>query len=73
MTRRRFIVTVGESPSRVVVEDVRGRRSAVAADLGTVGAAIDRMIEASRPDEADGREDETDGQPLEEPAPEMEG
>ena len=50
MTPRRFIVTVGESPPRVVVEDVRGRRRAAAAGLGAVGAAIDRMLDASRQD-----------------------
>ncbi len=39
-TSRTFIVRVTESPSRVVIEDVRTRRRAVARDLTDVGAQI---------------------------------
>ena len=47
---RRFVVTVGSSPARVIVEDVRSRRRAVAGDLGAVGAEIRRLMRAPAPD-----------------------
>ena len=37
---RTFIIRVSESPSRVVIEDVRGRRRAVAVNLGEVERQI---------------------------------
>jgi hypothetical protein len=42
---RTFVVTVTESPKRVVVEDVWNRRRAVAADLDAVGGEIARLLE----------------------------
>lgn len=45
MPGRTFVITVTESPARVVVEDVRSRRRAVAADLATVGGEIARLLE----------------------------
>jgi hypothetical protein len=45
MPARTFVVTISESPSRVVVEDVRCRRRAVAADLAAVGGEIALLIE----------------------------
>jgi hypothetical protein len=41
---RTFVVTVSESPPRVVVEDVRSRRRAVAGNLAAVGAEIARLL-----------------------------
>ena len=46
-----FVITVSDSPSRVVVEDVRNRRRAVAADLDGVGAEIARLIDVPREEE----------------------
>ena len=40
MSGRTFIVKVTDSPPRVVVEDVRAQRQAVAADLDAVGHQI---------------------------------
>lgn len=45
MSGRTFVVTVNESPDRVIVEDVRNRRRAVAADLPHVGEQIARLLE----------------------------
>jgi hypothetical protein len=45
-----FVITISDSPSRVVVEDVRNRRRAIATDLHAVGAEIARLIE-DPPDE----------------------
>ena len=45
MTARTFLVTVSDSPARVVVEDVRSRRHAVAEDLGAVGKQIARLVD----------------------------
>jgi len=57
MSPRTFVVTVGEAPSRVVVEDVRSRRRAVADELEDVGATIGRLLDASRGQaDSDGRE-----------------
>jgi hypothetical protein len=39
------VITVTESPARVVVEDVRSGLRAVAADLATVGGEITRLLE----------------------------
>ena len=44
MTARTFLVTVSDSPARVVVEDVRNRRRAVAEDLAVVGRQIERLL-----------------------------
>jgi hypothetical protein len=60
MPSRSFVVTVSESPARVVVEDVRTRDRVVAIDVSAVGAEIERCLapppngddgvgEASRP------------------------
>jgi hypothetical protein len=46
MTPRRFVVTVSESPARVVVEEVRSRRRVVADGTGAVGDTIDRLLDA---------------------------
>ena len=46
MATRTFVVTVSETPSRVVVEDVRNARRAVAAGLGAVGEQIESWLEA---------------------------
>jgi hypothetical protein len=43
-TLRTFIIRVSESPPRVVVEDVRERRRAVAADVAGAGAQIDAWL-----------------------------
>lgn len=45
MTARTFVVTVSESPARVVVEDVRTRRREVADDLEQVGERIAGWLE----------------------------
>ena len=50
MSGRTFVVTVSESPDRVVVEDVRGRRRSVAPDLAAVGGEIARLIGAPGPE-----------------------
>ena len=42
---RTFVVTVSESPSRVVVQDVRNARRAVAADLAALGEQIASWLE----------------------------
>jgi hypothetical protein len=47
---RTFVVTVSDSPDRVVVEDVRDRRRTVAPDLAAVGGEIARLIEAPAPE-----------------------
>ena len=44
MTGRTFVVTVSESPARVVIEDVRSRERIVAADVSDVGAKIARWM-----------------------------
>ena len=46
MAPRTFVVTVTDSPARVVVEDVRHRRRAVAPRLADVGVQIARLLEA---------------------------
>ena len=45
MASRTFVVTVSETPKRVVVEDVRNRRRALAPDLGEVGRRIAELLE----------------------------
>ena len=54
MTGRTFVVTVSESPFRVVVEDVRNARRAVAVELATVGEQIESWLEppSGRPERA---------------------
>jgi hypothetical protein len=52
-----FVITVSDSPSRVVVEDVRNRRRAVAPDLHAVGEEIARLIED--PPEKEHEDDES--------------
>jgi hypothetical protein len=52
---RTFVITVTEAPARVVVEDVRSSRRAVAADLATVGREIARFLEPP-PGQAETRE-----------------
>ena len=66
MSSRTFVVTVSEAPSRVVVEDVRTGRRALAGDLAAAGDEIARLLEgrpdpdsspvppAEEPDRADG-------------------
>jgi hypothetical protein len=49
---RTFIIRVNESPARVVIEDVRERRRAVAADLASVGAQITAWLEMPAADRA---------------------
>ena len=44
MPGRTFVITVTESPARVVVEDVRTGLRTVAADLATVGGEIARFL-----------------------------
>jgi hypothetical protein len=43
---RTFVDTVAESPSRVVIEDVRSGRHAVVGDLAELGRQIARLLEA---------------------------
>jgi hypothetical protein len=43
---RTFVVTVSDSPRRVVVEDVRSRRRTVGTDLAEVGRQIAELLEA---------------------------
>jgi hypothetical protein len=50
VSARTFVVTVSDSPQRVVVEDVRSRRTAVGDDLSDVGERIADLLEA--PDDA---------------------
>lgn len=52
-----FVITVSDSPARVIVEDVRNGRRGVAADLDAVGAEIARLID-DPPDEEQ-RDDES--------------
>ena len=47
MPPRTFVVTVSETPKRVVVEDVRNRRRTLAPDLGAVGRRIAELLEHS--------------------------
>jgi hypothetical protein len=49
---RTFVVTVSDTPHRVVVEDVRSRRRAVSEDLADVGRQIADLLEG-RPQGAD--------------------
>jgi len=51
-----FVVTVSDSPPRVLVEDVRSRRKAVAEELGTVGSVIARLLDDPRPPSGEPRE-----------------
>jgi len=44
MTVRTFVVSVSASPARVVIEDVRSGRRAVAPDLDTVGGEIAGLL-----------------------------
>ena len=44
MSRRSFLVTVFDSPARMVVEDVRSSDRVVAKDLREVGAQIARWL-----------------------------
>jgi hypothetical protein len=46
-TSRTFIVRVSESPLRVVIEDVRERRRAVAAELQAVAPQIASWLAAT--------------------------
>jgi hypothetical protein len=43
---RTFVVTVGESPARIVVEDVRSGDRTVAAGLQDLASQINRWLEA---------------------------
>ena len=52
-----FVITVSDSPARVIVEDVRNGRRGVAPDLDGVGAEIARLID-DPPDE-EHRDDES--------------
>ena len=45
MSVRTFVVTVSDSPSRVVVEDVRHSRRALAGDLASVGREIAELLD----------------------------
>jgi hypothetical protein len=47
---RTFVVRVSESEPRVVVEDVRSRERVVAVDLAGVSEAIERLLQAEKPD-----------------------
>jgi hypothetical protein len=49
MSARTFVVTVSDSPARVVVEDVRTRRRSVADDLSAVGGQIARLLDVTPP------------------------
>jgi len=42
---RTFVVTVSETPQRVVVEDVRNRRRTLAEDLSAVGKRIGELLD----------------------------
>lgn len=53
MAPRTFLVTVTDSPARVVVEDVRNRRRAVAPRLAEVGDQIARLEAPARRTEDD--------------------
>ena len=46
ITSRTFVIRVSESPRRVVIDDVRGRRRAMAADLASVGAQIEAWLDS---------------------------
>lgn len=63
-TTRTFVVRVTDSPQRVVLEDVRERRRAVAGDLAEVGLQIQAWLvaPADRPDPA-AHEDSVSGAP----------
>jgi hypothetical protein len=52
---RTFVVTVSDSPQRVVVEDVRSRRRAVADDLAGVGRHIADLL-GTPPEDSEGRD-----------------
>ena len=52
-----FVITVSDSPARVMVEDVRNGRRGVAPDLDAVGAEIARLIDS--PTRAGGSNDES--------------
>lgn len=51
-----FVITVSDSPSRVIVEDVRNGRRGVATDLDAVGAEIARLIDSPPEEERPGDE-----------------
>ena len=51
---RTFIVRVTTSPLRVIVEDVRERRRAVAAELPSIGTQISTWLESSVTESEDG-------------------
>ena len=57
MSARTFIVRVSETPPRVVVEDVRTQRRAVALDLDAVGAQIAALLRPPGEEPADGGDD----------------
>ena len=59
MSARTFIVRVSQTPLRVVVEDVRTQRRAVALDLDAVGAQIAAWLRPDDEEPADGGEDES--------------
>jgi hypothetical protein len=50
MTPRTFVVTVSDSPDRVVVEDVRTQRREVAEGLDDVGTRIAHWLESADQD-----------------------
>ena len=50
-TFRTFIVRISDAPRRVVVEDVRERRSTVAQGLGEVGVQIEAWLASGAAEE----------------------
>ena len=52
MPGRTFVVTVSESPPRILVEEVRSGRRVATEDLGAVGTEIAALLEEPRPAEA---------------------
>jgi hypothetical protein len=56
MSVRTFVVRVSTAPARVVVEDVRSRRRAVADDLEDVGVEIAALLADERSTNGDAPE-----------------
>ena len=64
MSVRTFVVSVTTAPVRVVVEDIRNRRRAVAGDLAGVGDEIAGMLGDTDRAEAGGTRDQGEQEPC---------
>jgi len=62
VSARTFVVTVSDSPQRVVVEDVRSRRTAIGDDLANVGHQIADLL--AQPPKAARRGSDDDADPV---------